>query len=747
MRLILTALLLAGWAAPGWSQQTPAARRGPAVPSASQTTTVWGQVRSEKTGAPLRFAIVELVSASPEPVASITDSLGIYVLREVPAGRRLLRVTHIDHAPHELEILVVPDRQTLVDFDLEFRPVRLSAVLAEGGRGIPAALDTVAARDSDLGRAGVRVLESTPGVAELGLTEAVRDIPGHEPVDPADVLYVRGGSADLKLVLLNGAPVYAPFHVGGLIHALDASVLRSANLLMGGASAKYDGGLSYIMELETRSGRNVRPRGELGLDMMSGRTLLEGPLAGDGVFLVSARSVHGLGTGAVMNGAFPYQYGDALGRVDMLLGGPHVVTASAFWNHERVQLDSVGAIRESASWGNRSGSVRYRGRLGITEVLGTLAGGQFRTLLPLGGIQPLVAEGTAGRVKLGFDFERPWAGGRVFWGATAEQVEFDYRVFPQGVSRDRTIVQSQVNGETYGGYIEGAWTVLPRLRIRGGGRADHFSDAEVHVSPRASATMLLTERAALTVSAGRYHQYVRSPERSLVFLGNVVPDSGAGARMHVAQATHVVASLSQDFGEGIRLTLDGYFKEFEGLRGDSTGTNSSGVDVWLRRGDGRVTGWLGYSLAWLWTVDPRDPRRSREFTGRQLVSAGVSGPVPGQGLLDVRVSYGAGLPYTAIPEPEISGEPAFMLLSGDPGDPIEVPSEPENPYIRVDAQLSRTFLGQLGGRQYAVMPYLRVLNALNRRDAIFYHYDRDVGAAEPVADLPVVPIFGMEVRF
>src|SRR5690606_29456553 len=126
------------------------------------------QVRSEDTGLPLRYAIVEVIARGAENVAASTDSNGVYVLRNIPTGRRLLRVTHIDHAPNEIEILVVAEKQHNIDFDLEFRPVRLSAVTAEGSRGLPTAIDTVPISAPDIGPAAVRVaLEGSAGVAEL----------------------------------------------------------------------------------------------------------------------------------------------------------------------------------------------------------------------------------------------------------------------------------------------------------------------------------------------------------------------------------------------------------------------------------------------------------------------------------------------------------------------------------------------------------------------------------------------------
>ena len=762
MRKIVAALILACAVAPASSQQVDVVVRGGATAETRPVdrrpqTLVWGQVRSEETGLPLRYAVVEVITRGTNNVAASTDSNGVYVLRNVPSGRRLLRVSHIDHAPNEIEILVVPEKQHNIDFDLEFRPVRLSAVMAEGARGLPTAIDTVSVQVPDLGPAAVRAMEGSAGVAELGMQDAARDVPGREPVDPEDVLYVRGGAADLKLVLLNGAPVYAPFHIGGLINALDADVLRSANLYVGGAPARYDGGLSYVMDMETRSGRSVMPHGELGLDMLSGRALLEGPVGEEVALLLSARAVHGGGPHAILGTDFPYGYGDALARADFAFAPNHVVTLTGFWNHERVDLDSIGVRPQSATWGNNAGSLRYRGRLGRNEVLATAALGRFRTALPLGGIRPLMSEGTALRRRMGLDFERPFAGGRFFWGGSFERIGFDYRAYEQGLSRHDPIVSSHATGDVGGLYGEAAYTILPRVRVRGGLRADLFTGlSSVQLAPRLAATVLLTDHASLTLSGGQYRQYVRAPQ-SASSIG-VVPDSASTSLLTVAEATHLVLGLSQSLGEGIRLGLDGYFKEFEGLEADrDTRTHSSGVDLWLRRNSGSLTGWLGYSLSWVWTVREQN-RDANSFRGRHLINAGVAGPIVGSGLFDVRVSYGAGLPYTAIPEPEVAS-PSFVRMGGEPmqlasssgmagpDGGSSLPSEPNAPYVRVDAQVSRPFSGSVRSFDFELVPYVRVINALNRRDAIFYHYSADAGRAEPLADLPVLPVFGLEWKF
>ena len=730
----------------GLQQQVPSPQ--------AQGAIIWGQVRSERTGAPLSGALVEVRPPGGLTVLSAaTDTNGVYVLRGVPHGRQLVRAMHIDHAPHEIEILVVADRQ-IYDFDLELRPVRLPVVNARAERGVPQLRDTVAMSAPEFSAANARAIDGSPGVAELGLAEAAREVPGFEPVDPSDVLFVRGSAADLKLVLLNGAPVYAPYHIGGLIHTLDVDVLRSATLYLGGAPARYDGGLSYVMDLETRSGRRSGPHARLGSDLLAANAQVEGPIGPRISYMAAGRAVHGYGTDAFFVGHLPYGYADGLGRVDVAIGDSAALSLSGFWNRESVVLDSIMDREQVADWGNRAGSVRYRTTYHGTDALVTVATGTFTTGLPLGGVRPLMTSGISERSRATADFERALGPGRVFFGISHDRLGFEYRAETRSPPEDSLLVRSRADGSISGAYVDGTVNVLNRVRLRAGLRADHFSlHPGVRLAPRLAATLLLNNRATLTLAGGQYRQYVRHPGRGLVFLGSPMPDSATEPPLTVAEATHFIISLGQDLGEDVRLGLEGYYKLFDGLPSTQDGTaEASGVDVWVRRSEGRFRGWLSYSLGWVWSMRDAKPRPIQSFAGRQLVSTGISGPVLGGGEFDVRVSYGAGLPYTAIPESEASS-PVFTVSYrerpqfGEVPGPPDSPTDPDQPYLRVDAELQRTWRARVGSFEFDITPYVKVLNALNRRDALFYRFDRDAGAAEPLAGLPVLPLVGMQWSF
>lgn len=728
------------------------------LPQQEAPGTIWGQVRSGSTGSPILFAVVEIIREG-DPIRVETDEKGFYILRNIPAGRHMVRASHIDHAPHEVEATVFPSRRTGVNFDLELRPVPLPAMRARINDMSQPLRDTIPVRREDISVAERRALEVTPGVAELGLAEAAREVPGYEPVDPSDVLFVRGGSEDLKVVYLNGAPVFAPFQVGGLINPLDDDLYRSATLYLGGAPARYDGGLAYVMDLETRSGRTNGLHGQAAVDMLAAEGVLEGPVTDRASFIVSGRGVHGRGTEPFVGDPFPYRYADGLGRIDIDLGEGRVLSVSGFMNEETVRLDSVQRPGQEAAWGNRAGSVRLRSEIGDMDALFTVAAGDFSTRLPFGGLRVLVTEGTAGRLRAAADFGKSIGPGRIHFGGSVDRLEYGQRVWPLGTSRDSTLYRSETTGTVGGVYVDATTNPIDRLQLRVGLRADAFSLASgIQFGPRISATMLLTEKVALTVAAGQYRQFVRADDQPLAVIvtpGLAIP--GEAQQLTVATASHLMASLDQELGEGIALSLEGYYKAFEGLPStDGIKAEASGVDLWVRRNRGRLNGWFGYSLAWVWSdQDKRAGSSSNHlFAGRQIMTAGLAGPLIGKGRFDIRLAYGAGLPFAAIPEPEAGtpvigvgfvDQPAFSVAEPLPN----VPAPPDQPYMRLDARIERTWDAELSGFAFSVTPYVKVLNALDRRDGIFYYYEQG-GDSKPVralAGLPVLPIVGLDWRF
>jgi hypothetical protein len=717
-----------------------------APPQDPARAVIRGTVQSEPSGLPVALAVVE-ADDGKTTVHAISDSAGRYRL-SVAAGTQMLRVRHLEHVTTEMEV-VVPPGEMLLDVGITHRPIALAPV-----RVVPPIdprADSTAAHRPDLGIVIDHQAVENAGGAGDALSGFL-----HNPADAAsaiDALYVRGSSANLQLVLLDGAPVYAPFHMGGLIDTFEPDVVGSARLYLGGAPARYDGGLSYVMDLSTRSGRE-RAGAAGTADMVSATGRVEGPL-GAARYLASVRKVHG-GTFSRLGGEpFPYDFADGLFRFDIPLpqGG---ISTTLFANSEGVRVDSTqSGGHDRARWGNLAGSVRYRGRLEGADMEVTLAAGRYDADMPiLYGIRWFQLVGRSDRLRAGADFTRSNGDLLLRYGVSLERTwmtqtaTFQYQLLQRGES----------SGSTVGGYVDGTWQPASRVVLRAGLRGDAFSVGDVAaLAPRASATVLVGDGAALTLAGGRYHQYVRVPRR--LARGSVPRNFADSSRipmhMAVAGATHLSLELDQQMGGGVRLGLEGFYKRFHGLPSagqvDTASTaHSSGMDVWVRRTSGALTGWFGYSLNWVWSS--RVGRvRSAHFVGRQTVSAGVRGVAWKRSVLGLRVAYGAPISSRDV-ENIADGAlgpgsiPDSEFNSGADLDTEAPVSTFSSTFLRLDAEISRTWTPRVAGRATELTPYLRVINALDQRDGFFYQYSETgsgQGGVQPLATVPLVPVFGV----
>ncbi|HEX2080325.1 MAG TPA: TonB-dependent receptor [Longimicrobium sp.] len=710
-----------------------------------------GTVFSEPSGLPIPLAVVEADNGR-QTVHAVSDSTGAYRLH-VAAGHQTLRIRHLEHAPHEVGVEVPPGGEVPMDVELTHRPITLAPVRV---RPIDPRADSVAAPRSDLGV----IIDHTVEVgAALGTLNPGFTL-GGEDGGESDPWYFRGSSANLQLVLLDGAPVYAPFHMGGLVENFEPDVISSARLYLGGAPARYDGGLSYVMDLSTRSGREQM--GAAGsLDMVAAGARVEGPL-GAARYLGSVRTVHGASLARLEGHPFPYDFADGLLRVDVPVGEGGL-SATLFANAEGVRLDTLPGVGDGfARWSNLAGSLRYRGRFEGSDVEVTLAGGVYDVDLPMrdeGRLFQLA--GSSRRVRAGVDFSRAGGPVRLRYGASLEHTRVDHTAQRWATDTEQLVklLETQSAGTTGGGYVDAAWQPAAHVLLRGGVRADGFTRGAVAtLAPRASVTWLISQGAALTLAGGRYHQYVRVPRplRPGATLQNYPDSTRPATEMEVAGATHLSLGLDQQMPGGVRLGVEGFYKRFHGLPTatelDSTAppAHISGMDVWVRRNVGAVTGWFGYSLNWAWRSE-----RDTAFTGRQTISAGVRGVAWRRTSVSVRMAYGSGLPSvrgTGAAERLLSD--GSLPASGANTTTVDLDTDApltgrrDDPFLRLDVELARTWTPVVAGRRTQMTPYLRVINALGSRDALFYRYfsggEQDRGGFEAVGTLPLVPVFGVD---
>lgn len=707
--------------------------------AAAAPDTSWGAIRgrvqSDAGGLPLSSAVVEATTGGH----TLSDSAGAYLLPRVAAGRQTLRVHSIDHDPAEVEVYVPAGGEVVLELTLHHRPLALDTVSASGG-GVGGARVDPAPR----GEAAITDLTAFEGPG-TGLDPASGSGTGSGGGGSGeDVLLVRGAAADLKLVLLDGAPVYAPFHMAGLIDSFEPGLLSGARLYLGGAPARYDGGVSYVLDLATRGARTDRWSGGASADMVAVRGEADGPLWKGAGLLMASRAVHG-SLGKLEGQPFPYSYADGLARLDVSLGGGVRLAATGFANREGVRIDTTPWRDNFLRWSNAAGSARLRGELFGAQGELTLALSAFDAWLPNAARQRVV-QSHQERARVALDFTRDLGALRLGYGYAYDRQWARHRVLDRSAG-ERLAFARDTFGTVGGWYVDGLWRAGRQWLARGGLRGDMYAGGPfISFSPRLAVTWLPTPRAALTLAGGRYHQLVLSRSREPFDYGDpdLANQLGIPTVFAVAGSTHLTLALDQEVVQGVRLGLEGYYKHFEDIPDpEAVGDFASGVDVWVRRAEGAVSGWMGYSLAWYWSRQAVLPDSARAaFSGRQTLSAGVAA-AGRHGRAEVRVAYGSGLPYssaTGVTDPTLGDPPPSL-----PGE-VAVPlARAPQDFLRVDVQVSRTFTPSLRGHETALTPYVRVMNALDRRDNLFYRYSRTGDlATHPAATLPLVPVLGLE---
>ncbi len=104
-------------------------------------------------------------------------------------------------------------------------------------------------------------------------------------------LFVRGGTPDQNLILLDDVPVYNAAHLGGFFSVFNPDALNKIDLIKGGFPARYGGRLSSIIDVRMKEGNQEELRGNFGLGVITSSLMLEGPFKKEkSGFLLAARS-------------------------------------------------------------------------------------------------------------------------------------------------------------------------------------------------------------------------------------------------------------------------------------------------------------------------------------------------------------------------------------------------------------------------------------------------------------------------
>lgn len=720
-----------------------------ASPVMAQSGRLHGRVTDSRSGAPVPSAVVYLTGLTGTEFKTTSED-GTYSFPSLAAGRYRVRVMHPGFEAVALEIDLRAESGMVVDVPLELRPVRSPPLSVVAER---APMDTAdnGAITPDLARRAqeFRWLGAGPHSASALSDMVATQVAARANPDGRSaphVLYVWGTNTDQGRVLLDGAPLGAPLHLGGLLPPFDADLLSTARYHSGGSSARFDGGTMHVMEFRTRPVRDrASAWGEV--DALAARAGFELPVGSGGV-LASGRRVNSEVIEWITNQPLGYDYADFLARSDLRPSEHDRLHATAFATNEAITIPrDLG--EDDAAWQNVALSAGWSRSTNAETSLNVSYGRATADLPYLRALAAHVVStvehtslnaahrtyGPSLSTSVGFDLERIHFGRRTRGITSAEQLA------DSGCRADATCLDEGITMlAAYGEMAlqpHAGWSISSGVRL-----SFDATHGSVIALPRASVTAVLSERYALTLSAGRYSRASvhdsASATDAMVPLTDMNASHSLTPSTFLATASHIQLSMIRR-SERSTAGASAILRRHDAVPGRAARL-SPGLEMWWLHSAGPLDASIGYS--YLRRASETDT--SGTLRDRHVLAASI-GRTTGPARFNIAAAWAVGLPFVslALDDPDASplnvgGESTAAL----PG------SSPEGTYLRIDASATATWQVNWLDRQASVTPYVKLVNALGRRDALFFF--RETGTGEPLralAAVPLVPTLGIRWSF
>ncbi len=242
----------------------------------------------------LRGLVVDSASREPLPYCNIilretntgttTDQRGYFFFPSLKPGKYSLVVSYIGYRTEIYDIRIIRNAMAHVDVKLVAAAVTLPELEKVGEK-----YNFTEQPNVSINRIFTRELEVIPKGVETDILRSLKFLPGVSSSGDITARYnVRGGASDQNLVLLNGIPVYSPFHALGLFSVVDPDIVSVAEFYKSGFPVEYRGRLSSLLKIITKDGNKNRFGGIASGSFLSGKALVQGPIP-DGSFMISGR--------------------------------------------------------------------------------------------------------------------------------------------------------------------------------------------------------------------------------------------------------------------------------------------------------------------------------------------------------------------------------------------------------------------------------------------------------------------------
>ena len=533
--------------------------------------TISGVVKDKESGETLPFANVFIKDTN---IGTTTNGDGFFTLFNVPSENSTIQVQYLGYKVETLTLTkeIVKDKITIL-LAPDFNKLDEVVINTDSRQQIIKMNENV----SQISLSPKR-LASIPNLGEKDIFRALQLLPGVSGTNESSAgLYVRGGTPDQNLVLLDGFTVYHVDHFYGFFSAFNSDAIKDIQLFKGGFPAEYGGRISSVMDLTGKRGNINKVSFSGGLSLVSANATLEIPIGEKANLLLAGRRSYtdiirsGLYNNIFdlyndnnqsngtrfpnfnnfqqnqtqpsfyfydLNTKFSYNPSDKdIISISMYNGEDNLDSSrknnNTFGSNTDGERSITTDIKDLLTWGNWGSSIRWARQWNdklYTNIVGAYSN-YFSNRNRVNDVTIQLPDTTNNfktglvednnlkdyTLRLHSEYKINSKHSLEFGGQiTKNDVDYNYTF-----NDTMTVIDQKDEGVLNTVYLQDKWSPSEKLNIVGGIRATHFDVTdEFYYEPRFSLSYQLNDKLKLKGAWGRYNQFVNRIVREDVTQGS-----------------------------------------------------------------------------------------------------------------------------------------------------------------------------------------------------------------------------------
>ena len=323
-----------------------------AFPVFGNKYTLSGYLRDKSSGEALIGATAYIEELG---TGVVSNTYGFYSIT-VDDGTYKVVYSYVGYEPQDRKITLNQNKE--LNIDLSEGTQEIDEVVVSGEKKDR----NVQSINMSMTKLPVQMVKKLPSfMGEVDIIKSIQLLPGiQNGGEGSSGLYVRGGGPDENLMVLDEAPVYNASHLMGFFSVFNSDAIKDIQVYKGGIPAEYGGKASSVIDIRMKDGNSREFHTEGGIGNISSRLTVEGPIIKDKwSYIISGRRTYAdligrmAGVEQLKNNKL-YFY-DLNGKTNIQLSNKDRIFISAYSGDDYLKFGKSFYMR----WGNITGTLRW----------------------------------------------------------------------------------------------------------------------------------------------------------------------------------------------------------------------------------------------------------------------------------------------------------------------------------------------------------------------------------------------------